>query len=794
MRRLLITSAILLVSAACAVEIRVATFNIGAHFGETYFDYSLGEPGTPDHDSVRDILARIDADVVALQEIHSVDLLGAPDDLSVLVASLGYAYQYVPPTTGAFDTTLRAVILSRFPFLSATAIGSPPGAREITRLHPMVKVDVPETANDPVLISPHLKAGTTQADRFRRAVEMKRLTAALSAAGLTNDDNFVVLGDFNPSSTSLSFPAAPSGLPDAYVLGNDIPFPVSYSTDPLDYFTSPSAVRLDPRQLDGSPSTYGTTAPNGPVLDLILVSPAIAGRPHAGEIYHSTLDVSNAAGLPKAGDPLAATTSATASDHFAVFADLELDPDDPYGLLSPGQTVTENFDGFAGTRNPAHWAMTGGLSWRGTDDGSSSVPGWRAYGPAEDRAPGFLTGGAAASAVAVYQNQSAVPITALEVSLDAEQWRAVTNGAADGLNVEIQTAGQTIALPGLSFTASQSLPTGPVAGAAVTPLSALATGLTIPPGASFALRVSFLPGTNGGPLPADVFVNEFHYDNTGTDTGEFVEIAVAPGFSGDLSDISLVLYNGGTGGSYGTHSLETFTPGTTTASGHRLFSKPIAGLQNDVEGFAVVVDSVVLHFISYEGSLTAADGPALGMTSVNIGVSQGGSDPLGQASLGLTGTGASAADFPWLKSSGAHTPGQENTGQSFILPAAAPQGLAFDRVSVTFLADHDQDGQPDGTDPDDDNDGQTDADETAFGTDPLDPASRFQPVLARSSTPPHGFELTFPGAPGFLYTVQTSEALGTWQDLSSHTGAGQSIVVPLPMDLLRRFFRVRSGD
>ena len=45
-----------LISPLSAVEIRVATFNIGAHFGETFFDYSLGDQGTPDHDSVKAVL------------------------------------------------------------------------------------------------------------------------------------------------------------------------------------------------------------------------------------------------------------------------------------------------------------------------------------------------------------------------------------------------------------------------------------------------------------------------------------------------------------------------------------------------------------------------------------------------------------------------------------------------------------------------------------------------------------------------------------------------------------------
>ncbi|MEW8500560.1 MAG: hypothetical protein AB2699_18800, partial [Candidatus Thiodiazotropha taylori] len=39
-----------------------------------------------------------------------------------------------------------------------------------------------------------------------------------------------------------------------------------------------------------------------------------------------------------------------------------------------------------------------------------------------------------------------------------------------------------------------------------------------------------------------VFINEIHYDNAGSDTGEFVEIAGPTGT--DLSGWQLVLYNG----------------------------------------------------------------------------------------------------------------------------------------------------------------------------------------------------------------------------------------------------------
>ncbi len=50
--------------------------------------------------------------------------------------------------------------------------------------------------------------------------------------------------------------------------------------------------------------------------------------------------------------------------------------------------------------------------------------------------------------------------------------------------------------------------------------------------------------------PTSVFVNEIHYDNTGTDEGEAIEIAGPAGT--DLNGWSLVLYNGANGAVYGT--------------------------------------------------------------------------------------------------------------------------------------------------------------------------------------------------------------------------------------------------
>lgn len=904
-------------AAAChAVEIRVASFNVGAFFTESsggvfYPLYGLGEAGTADHDSVRNILDRIDADVVALQEIDSADSAGSPNDVQDLATSLGYPYVYIAPVNASgdfkapFDSDLRVAVISRYPFLSTGAIRSPENMRELTRLHAVVKVDVPGTVNDPVVISAHLKAGDS-IDRFRRAVEMKRLALHLNTLGLTDDDNYIITGDFNlnPNYGSTTYSTLPSGLPATYALGPDIPLPVSYSVNPLAYFTSPGVARLDPRQLNGSAVTFPGGA--GYTLDLMLVSPAIAGRVTDSEVYNSALDTSNSTGLPKAGSPLAAGTSAAASDHFAIFADLELDSeqpdlaltlsaplllegrpdgtvnatvtlpatrpsavtvslssddpgasplsptlvipagsltanfairaprnfiadppravtftatasgydpdnvvlqledvDGPYSFSAAGQTVTENFSGFAGDRDPAPWVTGGGATWNGADAGTSAAAGWRAYGSPADPGLGFLPGVAPGTATAGFVNQSGATLTSLQIAFDVEQWRAALGGTADILTADLIVNGQSTPLPGLSHSASTSLRSGAVAGGLTTAKSTTVTGLAIPPGASFELRVTFTPGSGGGVAPADVFLNEFHYDNVDADSGEFIEIVVSPGFSQPLSTIDVLLYNGETAASasvYDTLNLGSdFTLGATY-DGYRIFTAdlPANGIQNGSrDGFAIVnlTTSQVLQLLSYEGVFTGGSGPAAGMTSVSIGVSQSTPAAVG-SSLGLTGSGGVPGNFTWAVSSGSNTKGAANAGQGFVVPVLPPQGLAIDNLSVTAFADPDSDGDglADSLDADDDNDGQSDADEIAFGTNPLNAASVFKPELARAVNPSNGFALTFPGAAGISYVVETSTTLGGWSEVSTHPGSGQPIVVALPLSGPARFYRVRVGQ
>jgi len=171
-----------------------------------------------------------------------------------------------------------------------------------------------------------------------------------------------------------------------------------------------------------------------------------------------------------------------------------------------------------------------------------------------------------------------------------------------------------------------------------------------------------------------IWINEFHYDNAAADVGEFVELAVPSTFT-PLSTVTLTLYNGANGASYATHLLDTFTVGSSS-DGYTFYSKFIPGIQNGApDGFSVDVSGTVLQFLSYEGVFAATNGPAVGMTSVDIGVVESDPGTPAGSSLGLTGTGSTYSDFTWATLA-ASTAGQVNTSQTLV-PVPEPYEYAL---------------------------------------------------------------------------------------------------------------------
>ncbi|WP_067496471.1 ExeM/NucH family extracellular endonuclease [Actinoplanes sp. TFC3] len=138
-----------------------------------------------------------------------------------------------------------------------------------------------------------------------------------------------------------------------------------------------------------------------------------------------------------------------------------------------------------------------------------------------------------------------------------------------------------------------------------------------------ALNVAGVPALAAGTSP---FISEIHYDNAGADSGEAVEVEAPVDF--DLSGWQIVLYNGDTS-SRAPYDTKTLA-GKVPAAGVVVQSYPVNGLQNGApDGVALVKpDGSVAEFLSYEGTFTAASGPANGQASVDIGVLEAGTDPV----------------------------------------------------------------------------------------------------------------------------------------------------------------------
>ncbi len=145
------------------------------------------------------------------------------------------------------------------------------------------------------------------------------------------------------------------------------------------------------------------------------------------------------------------------------------------------------------------------------------------------------------------------------------------------------------------------------------------------------------------PLPDPIYINEIHYDNTGGDVNEGVEIAGPAGT--DLNCYSLLFYNGADSLEDPSLSLSGIIPDLGCGYGTIWFPK--SGIQNGAPDGIALYDScnaTVMYFLSYEGVFMALDGPAAGMTSTDIGVAEPGA--VGQ-SLQLTGIGSIYTDFTW---------------------------------------------------------------------------------------------------------------------------------------------------
>ncbi|MFC5571494.1 endonuclease [Lysobacter yangpyeongensis] len=172
---------------------------------------------------------------------------------------------------------------------------------------------------------------------------------------------------------------------------------------------------------------------------------------------------------------------------------------------------------------------------------------------------------------------------------------------------------------------------------------------------------------------AEVFINEIHYDNNGSDTGERIEVVATNGES--LSGYRLYLYNGATPSAATYYDNDPVPAGSTVTCGGSVriatLSYAANGIQNGAnDGIALVNgNGQVVQFLSYEGAITASNGPAAGRTSSNLPVSE--SESPSNTSLQLGGSGSGYANFTW-RASATQTFGTCNNAQSFTAPNPPP--------------------------------------------------------------------------------------------------------------------------
>jgi hypothetical protein len=178
---------------------------------------------------------------------------------------------------------------------------------------------------------------------------------------------------------------------------------------------------------------------------------------------------------------------------------------------------------------------------------------------------------------------------------------------------------------------------------------------------------------------AQIWSNEIHYQNAGIDEGERIELAGLAGTS--LAGWSVVLYDGSTGATYG--NTVTLTGALPAANctvngqgiGFYVIDVPTATGQSFqggaafVDGWALVNGSTVVEFFSYGGTMTATNGPANGMTSINIGITEPSTALVG-SSLQRTGT------LSWVFGDGTNTFGACNTTQYNPNAPQPPSGNA----------------------------------------------------------------------------------------------------------------------
>ncbi|MGO4852554.1 peroxidase family protein [Phaeovulum sp. W22_SRMD_FR3] len=153
-------------------------------------------------------------------------------------------------------------------------------------------------------------------------------------------------------------------------------------------------------------------------------------------------------------------------------------------------------------------------------------------------------------------------------------------------------------------------------------------------------------------------INEFHYDDSGNDSNQFIEVRIGAGQA--LNGLTVTLYNGANGQVYATLPV-TGSPASSDANydyyvvslgNSNGFNDPFQN--GNPDGISLSNAGGLIEFLSYEGSFAATNGVANGVTSTDVGVSENG--------FGSANDSLQRADGGSWASDAANTRGAANTG------------------------------------------------------------------------------------------------------------------------------------
>lgn len=292
-----------------STTVRIATWNV----------FLLGQPGSVAYEAARGVLARIDADLVALNELAEEDR----EPFAILAQDLGYDTAFLPLDNPFGEW--RNAVMTRLPVRTiaaptASSLAREDRANDLTRLPIVTTVDLPEIDGSLTVVGQHLKSGFETADRFRRAVDAHRTAQAAALPG-----PLLVVGDLNADADDMPedppvWTSPPSGLPPSYRLGADIAGQIGrgLANDAFAPFIERDLTPIYATQVDGRVATRPVS---GRRIDWILASNDLVDGLQA-EVYNTLNE--GQGGLPKSGPVPARSAAADASDHLPVFADVRL--------------------------------------------------------------------------------------------------------------------------------------------------------------------------------------------------------------------------------------------------------------------------------------------------------------------------------------------------------------------------------------------------------------------------------------------------------------------------------------